>query len=225
MKEQAYKFNPLLSVLILTLLWSLYCFEYFSGLNFNYLGIDPRKAIGLRGLIFAPLLHGSVKHLFNNSVALFVLINALFYFYRDIALRVFLLSLLFSGLGTWIFGRSNIHIGASGLVYGLFGFIIVSGLLRKNYRLMALALALIFWYGGLFWYLFPIEEHISWEGHSSGFACGVLLAFLYRRKGPSNDEYVFEKTEFDNYFDEDGNLKSSLSDGFIEEGTASDRNI
>ena len=90
---------------------------------------------------------------------------------------------------------------------------------------MALALALIFWYGGLFWYLFPIEEHISWEGHSSGFACGVLLAFLYRRKGPSNNEYVFEKTEFDNYFDEDGNLKSSLSDGFIEEGTASDRNI
>ena len=90
---------------------------------------------------------------------------------------------------------------------------------------MALALALIFWYGGLFWYLFPIEEHISWEGHSSGFASGVLLAFLYRHKGPSNDEYVFEKTEFDDYFDEEGNLKSSLSDGFIEEGSASDRNI
>jgi len=219
LEERPYIFNPLLSILVLTLIWSVYCFEYFSGYNFNYLGIEPRTIIGIRGLFFAPILHGSVKHLFNNSIALFVLINALFYFYKDIAMRVFLLTLFISGIGTWLFGRSSIHIGASGLVYGLFGFIIFSGFLRKNYRLLSLALALVFWYGGLFWYLFPIERQISWEGHSSGFICGIVLAYFFRNKGPSNDVYVFEKTEFDDYFDKDGNLKTSLPDGFIEEGS------
>ena len=106
-----------------------------------------------------------------------------------------------------------------------FGFLIASGLIRKNYKLLAISFAVIFWYGSMFWYVFPIEEGISWEGHLSGLVTGVIWALIYRKDGPSSTEYEFEKTEFDDYFDEDGNLRESLPDSLIQEDSTSDRDI
>src|SRR5690554_296871 len=109
------------------LLWAIKGVELYFELDFSKWGILPRTSEGLLGVFFAPLIHGDLNHLFNNSVPLLVLGWALFYFYKSLAFRVFFLSYFLSGLYTWISARMNYHIGASGVVYALFGFLFISG--------------------------------------------------------------------------------------------------
>lgn len=186
-------------------------------MNLNSLGIYPHKISGLKGILFSPLIHSDVKHLFNNSIPLFVLLSALYFFYRKIANKVIILGLLLTGFLTWSFGRPAYHIGASGLVYMLVSFIFFSGVLRKYYRLVALSLIVVFLYGSMVWYIFPIEERISWEGHLSGFLVGGLFAYLFRGKGPKKQKFRFSQNrEFEEMFDDDGNF---IGDKTIDEYT------
>jgi len=198
---------PLYSVL---LLWIIYWFEVKFGYNFNDYGIEPRVLIGLRGIIFSPFIHSGVQHLFNNSVPLFVLLVSLFYFYKEIAFKIVVYGLFFSGLLTWIIGCPSYHIGASGIIYLLFSFIFFSGIIRKYNRLIALSLMVIFLYGSMIWYIFPVKDEISWEGHLSGFLIGLVFAIAYRKYGPQKGIYVWEEEgyeeELDLYLDEEGNF-------------------
>lgn len=187
------------------LIWVVYWVEIVYGYNFNSYGILPQRLRGLKGVLFSPFIHGSTSHLFNNSVPLFVLLSFLFFFYRKVAVKVLVVGTILTGVLTWSFARNSYHIGASGIVYLLFSFIFFSGMLRKHYRLVALSLIVVFLYGGLIWYVFPIKDEVSWEGHLSGFVTGLFLTFLYRNKGPQKQEFKYEKTEFDLMFDEDGN--------------------
>lgn len=187
------------------LIWLVYWLEIKFGWNFNTLGVYPRTLRGLRGILFSPFIHSDTRHLFNNSVPLFVLGTSLFYFYQKVALRVIVLGGLCAGFLTWVIARDSYHIGASGLVYLLFSFVFFSGVIKKQYRLVAMSLITIFLYGSMIWYVFPIKEGMSWEGHLSGFAIGLVLAILYRKKGIVREKYEFTKTEFDDYFDDDGN--------------------
>lgn len=90
----------------------------------------------------------------------------------------------FTGILLWIIGRDSYHIGMSGIIYALASFLTVSGLIKRNYRLTALSLTVIFIYGSFFWGLFPIEQQISWEGHLSGAFVGFLLALFFKNQGP-----------------------------------------
>lgn len=189
-------------------MWIVYWFEISFGYNFNKWGVYPLTLSGLKGIVFSPFIHGDGKHLFNNTIPMIVLLAALLFFYKPIANKVLIIGWLGSGLLTWLVARSSYHIGASGLIYMLVSFIFFSGILRKHFRLIALSLAVIFLYGSLAWYLFPIVENMSFEGHASGFVMGLLLAFVFRKKGPQQEEKVWEQTEFDELFDEQGNLKS-----------------
>ncbi len=189
-------------------MWFVYWFEITFGYNFNKWGVYPLTISGLKGIVFSPFIHGDSKHLFNNTIPMIVLLAALLFFYKPIANKVLIIGWLGSGLLTWLIARSSYHIGASGLIYMLVSFIFFSGILRKHFRLIALSLAVIFLYGSLAWYLFPIVENMSFEGHASGFVMGLLLAFVFRKKGPQQEEKVWEQTEFDELFDEEGNLKS-----------------
>jgi membrane associated rhomboid family serine protease len=137
-----------------------------------------------------------------------VLLLALGYFYQPIAFKILLIGWIGTGILTWFVARPSFHIGASGIVYMLVSFIFFSGIFRKHYRLIAVSLAVIFLYGSLAWYLFPIEEGISFEGHSAGFITGILLAIVYRNQGPQKEEIEWKQTEFDELFDENGVLKS-----------------
>lgn len=193
-------------VVMILLIWFVYWVELNYGYNFNKYGIHPLKLKGLRGIIFSPFIHSNTSHLFNNSIPLGVLLASLFFFYKKVAVRVLVLGTLITGLLTWVIGRSSYHIGASGVIYLLFSFIFFSGVLRKHYRLVALSLIVVFLYGSMIWYVFPIKEHISWEGHLSGFLTGVFFTFIYKKKGPQKNDFHFEQTEFDSLFDEDGNL-------------------
>ena len=199
---------PLYFVLFM---WIIYWVELQFGFNFGKYGLYPRTVKGLTGIIVSPFLHANLKHLFSNSLPLFVLLTMLLYFYKKVAYKVLVIGTILLGLLTWIIGRSNLHIGASGIVYLLFSFIFFSGIIRKYYRLTAVSLVVIFLYGGMVWYLFPIDEKISWEGHSSGFVIGLLLAIWYRKIGPKPYQYAWEKPDytkdtFDLQFDENGNF-------------------
>jgi membrane associated rhomboid family serine protease len=192
--------------MMLFLIWALYWVEIKFHFNFTKYGIFPRRVSGLQGVVFGPFIHGSAKHLFNNSFPMVIFVGMLFYFYRQLAKKVLLFGFFTTGLLTWCIGVSAYHIGMSGLVYMLFSFLFFSGVLRKYYRLIAVSLVVIFMYGSMVWYLFPVEKGISWEGHVSGFITGLFLAGYYRKKGPQKLPYEFVKNEFDTWFDDQGNF-------------------
>lgn len=179
--ENQFKFTN--SVLVLPLsgvlfMWVVYWFEWRFGFDFSPHGIYPRTFLGLQGIIFSPFIHADFEHLCNNSLPIFILLAALEYFYNKQRNIVLIIGILLSGLLTWIIGRSNYHIGASSLIYVLVSFMFFKGVITKHYRLLALSLSIISWYGGLIWYIFPNSDlHISWEGHLAGMITGLLLAF------------------------------------------------
>ncbi len=209
---------PMFSVLAI---WTTFWFELQLGVNFNEHGIFPRKLSGLQGILFGPFIHGSVEHLYNNTIPLAILMLTLFYFYKKNAKRVLFSGILIAGLLTWLIGRSSYHIGASGLIYVLASFIFFKGIFTKYYRLVALSLAIVFIYGSMLWYIFPIEEGISWEGHLSGFLTGLFLARIIKTEIPESKKYKWEHDDFNEeedeflkHFDEDGNFieKTAPSD-------------
>jgi membrane associated rhomboid family serine protease len=190
-----FKFSPIVLAVPLyfvLFLWIVYWFEIKFGVSFNTYGILPRDLVGLRGIVFGPFIHKDVNHLYNNSVPLFLFMLSLWYFYRDVALKIFIYGIFCLGLCTWIIGRKSYHIGASGVVYMLFSFIFFSGVFRKYYRLIAVSLAIIFLYGSMVWYILPIEENVSWEGHLSGFLVGLSLAWIFRNEGPQKSKFEWE---------------------------------
>lgn len=193
-------------------IWFVYWIEIRFGYNFNKYGVYPKTIKGLRGILFSPFIHSGTSHLFNNSVPLAVLTAALFFFYNKIALKILLFGMLATGFLTWIIARDSYHIGASGIVYLLFSFIFFSGIIRKHFRLIALSLAVIFLYGSMIWYVFPIKEKMSWEGHLSGFVVGLFFAIVYRKIGPQKPKHTFIETDFDLQFDEEGNYSPIIEE-------------
>jgi len=211
MNEQEFKFHKntfIIPIIGLCIIWLVYFIEIKFNFNFNKYGIYPQTFKGLRGVFLSPFIHSNTKHLFNNSIPLVVMLGCLYFFYKKIATKVLLFGLLLTGVLTWSFARPSFHIGASGVVYMLVSFIFFSGVFRKYYRLIALSLVVVFLYGSMIWYIFPIEERISWEGHLSGFLVGFLFAFFFRKLGPQPEIFTFTKNEeFENLFDENGNFR------------------
>ena len=187
-------------------IWFIYWVEINFNFNFNKYGVFPRTLEGFRGIFLTHFIHSNTSHLFNNSIPLFVLLSSLFYFYRDVAYKVLLLGAVCTGFFTWCIARESYHIGASGVVYLLFSFVFFSGIIKKHYRLVALSFIVIFLYGSMIWYVLPIKDGISWEGHLSGFLVGLYFAIRYRNKGIVKEEHQFSQTEFDDLFDENGNF-------------------
>ena len=187
-------------------IWFIYWVEINYNFNFNKYGVFPRTLVGFRGVFLTHFIHSNTSHLFNNSIPLFVLLSSLFYFYKDVAYKVLLFGGICTGIFTWCIARESYHIGASGIVYLLFSFVFFSGIIKKHYRLVALSFIIIFLYGSMIWYVLPIKDGISWEGHLSGFLVGLYFAIRYRNKGIVKEEHQFTQTEFDDLFDENGNF-------------------
>lgn len=179
---------------------SVKSFEHLSGISLADWGVYPKTMRGIIGILTSPFIHGDWSHLGANSASLFVLTAALFYFYRKIAIQVFLLIWFMTGLWVWMGARDAYHIGASGLVYGVAAFLFVSGLIRRDPKLSALAMVVVFLYGSLIWGIFPSffpEKNISWESHLGGFIAGGVLAVYFREKGPRKPKYSWEEEDDD----------------------------
>ncbi len=187
-------------------LWLILLIERAGGYNFSKFGVYPRTLSGTIGILTGPLVHGGIFHLFTNTLPLLILGLGLFYFYHRIALEVFVWIYISTGFWVWIIGRNAYHIGASGIVYGMMSFIIVSGLMRKDIRSLATSLAVFFLYSGTLYGLFPVEPNISWESHLMGLLSGVALAVYFRKEpifvgdnedgNPDEDENHEEKPYF-----------------------------
>lgn len=215
-QKDVFRFTPevvIYPLFFVLLMWICFWAEIRFGMRFTRWGIYPLEWKGLKGILFGPLVHGSLKHLFNNSVPLFVLTAALFYFYRTIRWRVLFIGLILTGIATWLFARPAWHIGASGVIYMLAAFLFFKGIFSRRYQLIALSLIVVFLYGGMLWYLFPIDPKISWEGHMSGFGVGLLLSVIFWKSPIEKKKYEWEKETYDpdndpflQHFDENGNF-------------------
>ena len=192
-----YSVIPFLGFVLL--MWLIYWLNVHFDLDYIDYGIFPRTFSGLKGILFSPFIHGSLSHLFNNSFPILILGTALFYYYGRLGVKVFVLIYFLTGMLVWISARDAYHIGASGIIYGLAGFLFLSGVLRREKTLMALSLLVTFLYGSLFWGIFPVREHISWESHFWGGIVGFVLALYYRKEGPQRKKYDWELEEDEEY--------------------------
>lgn len=190
------------TVVFLVLLWLILILDISFDLQTYKLGVYPLEWKGLPGVFLSPFIHSSVKHLFSNSIPLFVLMWCLFYFYHEIAYKTFFILWLLSGFFTWIIAREAWHIGASGVVYSLSFFLFFSGIFRKHIPLIAISLIVAFLYGSNVWNMFPwsmyLDSKVSWEGHLSGGISGFIIALIFRKHGPQKPVKEWVEGECEN---------------------------
>ncbi len=161
------------------LMWVVFSVEFFLGFDFSGFGILPRTTHGLIGIFTAPLIHGSSVHIISNTFPLLFLGWTLFFFHENIARKVFLVSYFLTNILVWVFARPSLHIGASGLVYGIAFFLIFYGFFKKDFKSLAISVIIIFFYGGLVYGLFPNQPGISWESHLIGGIVGGYTALHF----------------------------------------------
>jgi hypothetical protein len=178
-------FWPLTSLVVAWAVWIL------AGLQSYQWGIYPKTLLGLTGIISSPFIHSYTDpaHIINNSIAFLFMGWMLFYFYRPVAWKVWLIVWLAGGFWTWLIGRPSFHVGMSGWVYGLGFYLVTAAFLRGNKQLIAGALIIIMEYGSMVWGIFPVKHvPLSWEGHLAGALAGIMAAFYYRKVFPSQVE-------------------------------------
>ncbi len=163
-------------------LWLIHFTQITLDVDFGFLGTYPREFWGLRGIIASPLIHADLPHLMSNSVPLFLLTSTIFFFYKKVATRAYLMIYILTGLMVWIFARRVIHIGASGVVYGLVSFIFWNGVFRRSLQSVVLALVVMVLYSGYFAGILPNQEGISWESHLLGALVGIFVAYYYKEE-------------------------------------------
>ncbi len=166
---------------LVLLMWAVFFIEITWFIDLSFLGIIPRTMVGLPGIVCAPLLHGSFWHLTSNTLPLLFLGTTLYFMYGRLADKVFFYCYFLTGLLVWVFARASIHIGASGLVYGLAFFLIFFGFFRKDFRSLFISCLILFMYGGLFYGLLPVQRGVSWESHLLGAVVGFVLALRFGR--------------------------------------------
>ncbi|MBW4540745.1 MAG: rhomboid family intramembrane serine protease [Myxacorys chilensis ATA2-1-KO14] len=164
------------------LMWFIHITDSVLPGTANVYGIIPRTSLGVRGIFFSPFLHGSYQHLISNTIPFlmlgwFVMLRSVKEFFAVSAIV-----LLASGIGVWLFGSPGIHIGASGVIFGYFGFLLSRAYFERSALSIALSLTVGLFYGSLIWGVLPNQMHISWEGHLFGFIGGILAAKWLSRK-------------------------------------------
>jgi membrane associated rhomboid family serine protease len=201
-ERKRFLYSLVFPAFFLFLIWAVKFYEISMELSFVEGGVYPRKLSGLKGILLSPLIHGDWKHLLDNSLPVLLLSLALFYFYRDIAYKIWILIYFIGGILLWGVGRQAYHIGASGLIYGLAAFLFLSGVIRKVRSLMAISLLVVFWYGSMVWGLLPYDFEVSFEAHITGVVAGVILALIYRDQGPEPDRSTLDEDDEDDEDDE-----------------------
>lgn len=171
-------------------LWVFNIINWRTGSRLNRLGIRPRRVSGLVGIIFAPFLHSNFNHLLFNTVpllclGLFVMTLGLETFYWATGIIT-----LLAGLGVWVVGRRGVHIGASALISGYFGYVVASAYLQPTFTTFFCAGVALYYFGGILFSLFPTEESTSWEGHLCGFLSGLFAMFFCSRLLPLIHPYL-----------------------------------
>ncbi len=175
------KENIIISLSIVAFIWGIFFIDTVLPVSLWKFGIRPRQIDGLIGLVFSPFLHGGLPHLLANSGALFVLLTCSLIFSRPLTVAAVFIIGLVGGGGVWLFGGSNtVHIGASGIIFGLIGFLLFFGIFRRQFYALLISLLVLIFYGGSLFTLLLYLPGISWTGHAFGFLSGILAAWITR---------------------------------------------
>ncbi len=162
---------------ITAILWGIFFINQLLGGILLILGITPRKVYGLPGILCAPFLHAHFNHLFFNTIPLlvlsaFILVHGLPYF-----MLTSLAITLLSGTLVWLFAKPGLHVGASGVITGYWGFLIVGIYQEGSATAILLGIVSLYYFAGIFFGIFPSEKGVSWEGHLFGLIAGIATAF------------------------------------------------
>nr|WP_281384117.1 rhomboid family intramembrane serine protease [Pelagicoccus albus] len=158
-------------------IWAAFALDQLTPINLLGYGILPRDPSRLWGVLLWPFLHANLSHIGNNTITL--LVFGAIISLRSSSKRFLLVSFLitlYGGLGVWLFGRPELHVGASGLVFGYFGYILTSGIYDGKISSVLISTAVMILFGGMIWGILPTQARVSWEGHLFGFLAGVVLA-------------------------------------------------
>lgn len=170
----------MLASLFTALIWIIWITGELCELDLSHYGVFPGRQDSLSGVITAPLIHGSLSHVFANSLPLLVMLTILLYIYPRSSPVVLVILYVGSGLIVWLIARPAWHFGASGLTHGLMFYLFTIGILRRDALSSVFAMTVFFLYGGMVWGIFPGDPGISYEYHLAGAGLGVLLAFILR---------------------------------------------
>ncbi len=191
-------------VMFLIIMWLINILQFVLLIDLGTLGIHPRDSASLFGILTSPLIHGNWEHLTSNSLPILILGVLLFLIYDKIAIWVWILNYIFTGLLVWLFARDSYHIGASGIIYGLASFLFFSGVFRMDIKSIAIASGVAIFYGGMVWGILPIQTGVSWESHLFGGIVGFILAYLFRNTHKdeiiqSHEEETITRKSFDDF--------------------------
>jgi len=171
----------------LAVLWVVFAVNSVLGGALLTLGVIPRTAIGLRGILFAPFLHGSLDHIVANSIPFVVLGWMVMLRDERHFIPVTLAGMFGSALVAWLLGApGSVHIGASGVIFGYLGFLMLSGWYARSFGSIALSTIVTVVWGGLVLGMMPGAPGISWQAHTGGFIGGVLAARAFRVRAGRN---------------------------------------
>ena len=164
--------------------WLLKFYEIALGISLHNLGIYPRTEGGLLGILTAPLIHGSWQHLIGNTLPTVLLGSMLIYGYPKSRYWALAGIWILSGLGVWFFARSSFHFGASGITHGMFFYLFIGGILRRDRRSAAILMIAFYMYGGMLLTIFPGDPGVSFESHFFGALAGAFCAYIFRSWDP-----------------------------------------
>jgi membrane associated rhomboid family serine protease len=178
-------------------IWLAWLVAWMMGWDTIDLGIRPRDAHGIVGILSAPFVHASFAHLMSNTLPLGMLAGLALYAYPRATRYALPFIWIMSGLGVWLWARPSVHVGISGIVHGLMFFLFVMGLLRRDRLGVAIALLVFFLYGGMVMTVLPREQEVSFEYHLFGAIAGVIAALgtFQLDPKPQRKRYTWEDEE------------------------------
>lgn len=181
-KGAALKQGVIVLLVGLAIMWGMEVLDLILPVDMDQWGIQPRSVGGLFGILLAPILHGGIGHLISNSIPFFILggLVMLRGGVKQFAL-VTAVTTIVGGLCVWLVaGSSSVHIGASGVVFGYFGYLLARAIFERSLGGILIAVVVVMLYGGFIWGVLPTVPGVSWEGHLFGAASGAGLAYLTR---------------------------------------------
>jgi membrane associated rhomboid family serine protease len=184
---QGFKQSVRYLVIFVCLLWLIEIVNIASAGWLRQFGIYPRELDGLIGVFSTPFLHGGLRHLISNTIPLILLGLILATHGFKTFVQSTLIVVVLGGLLVWLFGRPSNHIGASGLVFGWWGFLIGLGYFKRDWKALLTALIVLFLYGGMFFGLLVVDARISFEAHIFGAISGIIAAAMIARKKNVNE--------------------------------------
>ena len=172
------KQHVVLIIKIIAGIWVFNFINWFTGSTLNALGTIPRSKKGILGIISSWILHANFNHLFFNSIPLFILSLLIISYSKQMFFNVSIMIIILDGIAVWLFARKGNHMGASGLVAGYFGFMLIFAYKTASIVSIILAIVILYYFGGIILSLFPSDAKTSWEAHLFGFLAGIASFFI-----------------------------------------------